>query len=245
MEQSYASRYHKLEENHWWFKGRRDIIFRLIKDYHRDIEILDTGCSGCALIGFLMPRGFKRLQGVDIDENAIEICRQKRINNVRVASAEKTGFKDQQFDVIIASDILEHIKNEDKALSEWYRILKPNGNLLIFVPAFKFLWSKHDEINHHYRRYSKSDLIRVLKENGFSIERSSYWNFSLFFPVSLARISQKFFLNSSRKSGDQLCEVNPFINSTLEYLLRLENSFLSIGINLPVGISIFVIAKKV
>lgn len=242
MEESYASQYHELEENYWLFRGRRDIIYKLIKDYKRDTEILDIGCSIGALIGFLKGRGFKRLRGIDIDEKAIEICRQKGIIDIRVADAEKTGFKNQQFDIVIASDVLEHIKDEGKALLEWHRILKSGGKLIVFVPAFKFLWSKHDEVNLHYRRYSKSSLIEVLKKNGFGIERSSYWNFSLFLPACLVRILQRL-LSGDKKS--QLPEVNIFLNKTLEYILKLENNFLSGGINLPVGISIFAIARKI
>ncbi len=242
MDVLYASKYHELEKNHWWFIGRRDIIFRLIKDYRRDVEILEIGCSGGVLIEFLERRGFTRLRGIDIDERAIEICRQRGIKNVWVADAQETGFKDQQFDLVMASDVLEHIKDEDKALCEWHRILKSGGKLIVFVPAFKFLWSKHDEVNLHYRRYSKSSLIEVFKKNGFGIERSSYWNFTLFLPACLVRILQRL-LSGSRKS--QLPEVNIFLNKTLEYILKLENSFLSGGINLPVGISIFAIARKI
>jgi len=245
MEESYASKYHKLEENHWWFLGRRDIIFKLINNYHRDTEILEVGCSGGALIRFLKERGFRRLRGIDIDERAIEICRQKGITDTCVGDAERTALKDQQFDMIIASDILEHIKDEDKALREWHRILKKDGELLVFVPAFKFLWSRHDEINHHYRRYSKLSLIKVLKKNGFSIERSSYWNFSLFLPASLVRLSQRFIFSNRKRVAEQLNETTHFVNRTLKYILRLENKLLSGGINLPLGVSVFAIARKI
>lgn len=243
MEESYASKYHKLEERHWWFLGRRDIIFKLIKNYPEDTDILEVGCSGGALIGFLKGQGFRRLQGIDIDERAIEICRQKGIADVHVGNAESTWFKDQQFDMIIASDILEHIKDEDKALREWNRILKKDGELLIFVPAFQFLWSRHDEVNHHYRRYSKSGLIGTLERNGFKVKRVSYWNFSLFLPVALVRLSQRF-LPSRRGSGDQLHEVNRFVNKTLESILRFENMFLT-GMSFPFGVSLFAIAGKI
>ncbi len=245
MEQSYASKYHRLEEKHWWFTGRKEIIYKLIENYRENTEILDVGCSGGALMGFLKARGFKKLQGIDIDKNAIEICSKKGITNVHVADAEKTGFKDQQFDILIASDVLEHIKFEDKALFEWYRILKPDGKLIVFVPAFKFLWSKHDEVNHHYRRYTKSGLVEGLKKIGFAIERSSYWNFSLFLPACLIRISQRLILGNGRKSGGQLHEVNTFINRTLEWILMLENKLLTTGINLPLGISVFALARKI
>lgn len=244
MEESYTSKYHKLEEDYWWFLARRNIIYKLLKGYHKNIEILEVGCSGGALIRLLKRQGFSRIHGIDIDEKAIEICRQTRLTDVYVADAKNTDFKDRQFDIIIASDILEHIEDEDKTLFEWNRILKVGGELLIFVPAFKFLWSKHDEVNRHYRRYSKSELIGALEKNGFNLKRISYWNFSLFLPVTLVRLYQRL-LSSKRGSGYQLHKANRFMNKTLECILRLENSFLSGGINLPLGVSIFAIARKV
>jgi len=244
MEKQYASKYHRLEESHWWFLGRRDIIYQLIKKQRRDAEILDIGCSGCALLGFLKKQGFTRLQGIDINEDAIDLCRQKGIPNVHIAHAERTEFTDQQFDALIASDILEHVKDENKALSEWHRILKKDGTLIIFVPAFQFLWSHHDEVNLHYRRYVQPGLIESLKKNGFRIERSSYWNFILCLPVSLVRLLQKYLFGNKKRSGDQLRETNFFINRLLEYLLKSENKLLSTGINFVLGMSVFAIARK-
>jgi len=244
MEIRYASKYHRLEESHWWFLGRRDIIYRLMKDHRRDAEILDIGCSGCALLGFLRKRGFTRLQGIDISEDAIDICKQKGISSVHIAHAEKTEFTDQRFDILIASDILEHVKEEDKALSEWHRILKKNGTLIIFVPAFQFLWSRHDEVNLHYRRYVQSVLIEILQKNGFRIERSSYWNFILCLPVSLLRLVRKYLVGNRERSGDHLHETSPLINKLLEYLLKFENRALSTGMNFALGMSVFAIARK-
>jgi len=244
VDQFYSLKYRGLEENHWWFTGRRDIINKLINDYSKDTETLEVGCSGGVLIESLKMHGFRRLQGIDIDDNAVEICRQKGISDVHIADAEKTEFKDQQFDLIIASDVLEHIRDEDRALQEWRRILKSGGKLIIFVPAFQFLWSAHDEVNHHYRRYQKSGLINALKKNGFKAERASYWNFSLFLPVSVARLSRKLFSGGKRTAADQLFEVNPLINKILVYMLRLENKLLSWKINLPLGVSAFAVATR-
>lgn len=243
MEESYALKYRILEKYHWWFLGRRNIIYKLIKHFCRDIDILEVGCSGGALMGLLQMRGFKNLTGIDIDQKAIDLCRQKGITNVYVGDAEKTGFEEQKFDIIIASDILEHMKDENKTLVEWHRILKTKGELLIFVPAFKFLWSKHDEVNCHYRRYTKTGLIEIIEKNGFKVKRISYWNFSLFLPITIVRFYQRL-LSKNKNSGDQLYKMNKFTNKILEYLLRIENSFLSVGINLPLGVSIFAIARK-
>ena len=135
------------------------------------------------------------------------------------------------------------LKDDSFALREWKRILKKNGRLIITVPAFKFLWSSHDEICHHYRRYSKSTMIQVLKGVGFSIDRISFWNFSLFFPVYLIRVLQRCFPGDKKEHGDQLYELNPVINNALFQLLRLENRLLNV-INFPIGISICAIASK-
>jgi len=245
MERSYAAKYHQLEENHWWFLGRRDIIYRLLKHQQKDSVILDIGCSGCALLSFLHKHGFTRLHGIDINEDAIDICRQRGIKNVHVAHGEKTDFRDQQFDIVIASDILEHIQNESSALSEWHRILKTDGTLIVFVPAFQFLWNQHDEVNFHQRRFTRSDLIEILQENGFSIKRSSYWNFILFMPVSIFILLQKILSGNRKRSGDRLRKTAPLINRLLAYLLKLENRILSTGINFAFGISVFSVARKV
>lgn len=243
MEESYTTKYHILEESHWWFLARRDIIFKLIKDYHKDSHILEIGCSGGPLIKFLQRQGFENVKGIDINKRAIEICKQKGINNVEVADGLETGLGDQQFDIVIASDVLEHIQDENKALFEWYRILKQGGQLIIFVPAFKFLWSHHDELNRHYKRYSKSGLVKALIKNGFIVERASFWNFSLFLPASLVRLSQRIFGNGKSASG-QLNKITPFMNKILEKILKFENKLLSGGIDLAIGISVFAIARK-
>lgn len=144
--------------------------------------------------------------------------------------------------MIIASDVLEHIKNDTNALSEWYRMLKPSGKLIIFVPSFGFLWSKHDNANYHYRRYSKLKLENKIKKVGFKINRTSYWNFILFFPVYILRILQCFF-SRDKKKKDQLYQFNFLLNRILKNLLKIENYFLRF-INFPIGISIFVICNK-
>ncbi|HDH51428.1 MAG TPA: class I SAM-dependent methyltransferase [Nitrospirae bacterium] len=244
VDQSYSFKYHKLEENHWWFIGRRDIISELVKDFRRDAETLEIGCSGGVLIEALKRHGFTRLQGIDIDEEAVKICRQKGLGDINFADAENTEFNNQQFDVLIASDVLEHIRDEERALQEWQRILKSGGKLIIFVPAFQFLWSGHDEANRHYRRYRRSGLIRTLEKNGFKTDRASYWNLSLFLPVSAARLFRKIFPGSKKTEADQLFEVNPFINKILVYVLKLENKLLSWDINLPLGVSVFAVATR-
>lgn len=245
MEESYIARYHALEDTHWWFLGRRDMIRRLIRDCPRSSEVLEIGCSGGPMMEILRDDGFTNISGIDINEKAVDICRQKGLNNVMLANGEETGFEDQHFDVIIASDVLEHIQQETKALTEWKRILKERGKLVLFVPAFNFLWSAHDTANIHYRRHSKKSLAGLLQSSGFIIERISYWNFMLFFPVCIVRLFQRFFCTGGKKEGGQLRRSNNLMNRILESIIKSENAYLNSGKNLPVGISLFAIAKKI
>lgn len=210
----------------------------------RNSKILEIGCSGGPLIRALNSLGYKNVYGIDISQDAVDLCKRKGIRNINLMDGSRTDFDDGQFEVIIASDVLEHIKDEQNALSEWNRILKPTGLLIVFVPAFESLWSKHDEANQHYRRYSKSGLLRALESANFEVRRSSYWNFILFFPTCLVRLIQRISLNGwqSRK-GDQHLEINTLVNEILVRLVKAENQLLSV-VNFPVGVSVFATARK-
>jgi len=240
MEKSYEKKYHKLEEKNWWFISRRDIIFFLIKkmDLPKDAKILEIGCSGGSLMKILNENGYHNITGIDISEDAINLCKERGVD-AKVMDGAKILFEDNKFDLIIASDILEHIKNEGAALSEWNRVLKTSGKLIIFVPAFNLLWSKHDEINKHYRRYDKEELSKKLKGADFKLYKSSYWNFFLFFPLCFINIFEHFL----KKPKDHLRELNPLINKALIILLKIEKFFLNYR-SLPIGVSVFIIGIK-
>ena len=244
MDKSLESKCHRLEEEYWWFIARRDMIFKLVKKLDKNSKILEIGCSGGVLIRSLKEHGFNNVYGIDISKDAVKVCKNKNIKNVFVMDGAKLKFHNEMFDVVITSDTLEHIKDENSALSEWNRVLKPGGKLIIFVPAFNFLWCSIDDINHHYRRYSKSALLNALKRSNFRIDRSSYWNFSLFTPVSLARLYDRFFLKNKKSNKDELYGVSPIANKLLIKLLKFENSLLTIS-DLPIGVSVFAVATKI
>ena len=243
MDKEYELKYHKLEENYWWFRARRKTVLSLVKQLNlsKDSKILEIGCSGGPLISILRDEGYINVFGIDLSENAIEVCKERGIENTFVMDAVQMGFLDNEFDLIIASDILEHIEDDSKALKEWNRVLKTNGRLIVFVPAFQLLWSSHDEINHHYRRYSKQLLLNRLKSTSFGVVRSSYWNFTLFFPSFFVRVVPNLFRKSTINS-DQLYAINPFINRFLLSLLSMENKMYKL--NFPIGVSVYSVCKK-
>ena len=245
MDKSYELKYHRLEETQWWFVSRRDILLKLIEqsNFGKDARILEIGCSGGPLLKILKEAGYTHAYGIDISEKAIDLCKRREIDNAMLMDGTKTRFGDNEFDIVISSDVLEHIEDEASALSEWHRILKPDGKLIVFVPAFNFLWSGHDEVNLHYRRYSKSQLTERSGKAGFEIDKNSYWNFTLFFPAALIRLSQRLFRRKTGKPKGQLYDLNPVVNKCLVVLLRCENWFLNF-FNFPVGVSVFVVCRK-
>lgn len=245
MDDAYVSLYHSLEEKHWWFTGRRDMIWRLLKQFDRGMSILEVGCSGGPLIRLLQRKGFTKVVGIDINECSVQYSRSFGDADISVADGCATGFDDGQFDIVIASDVLEHIDEPLRGLHEWLRILKPKGRAIVFVPAFQFLWSRHDSVNRHYQRYTKQEIINLLEQAGFSIERATYWNFFLFFPASLVRTMRRAFKRQQgEKEVGDLAASGKIVNRILDGVLKFENRILASGLNYPFGLSVFAIARK-
>ena len=240
MDKEYEKKYHEVEEKNWWFVSRRDAVVKLLSQTPRHQKILDIGCAGGALVKDLTDKGFTSVYGLDFSAAAIERCKEKGLKNVVVGDAHATPFEAEAFDMLIASDSLEHLERDETALLEWKRILKKNGRLIIFVPAYNFLWSEHDVANHHFRRYSKAELRKKVLAAGFHIERISFWNFFLFLPTALVRILSKPFGNKKSASApkDQVIKFNPMINDLLCGAFKMENIFFK-AVGLPVGVSVY------
>ena len=190
-----------------------------------------------------MESGFdvNNLYGIDISSKAIQHCKEAGIQNSFVMDASHIVLK-RKFDIAIASDCLEHLENDEKALKNWYELLNPGGLLLVFVPAFMTLWNEHDVANMHFRRYTRKSLKKKLNESGFVVNKSSYWNFFLFLSILLVRLISKLKASKTQSSTGDLDEI-PKFNNLLFKLIRFENKLLSY-INLPFGVSTYCIAKK-
>jgi ubiquinone/menaquinone biosynthesis C-methylase UbiE len=248
MQKDFEEQYHLLEAEHWWFVTRREVLRGLVLAAcpKRDCTILEMGCSAGLFMEQLARDGYSQVKGIDISPDAVALC-QKAGLDAQMMDAQKLSFPDASFDLITASDVLEHLSDENAALAEWKRVLKPGGLLMVFVPAFMFLWSAHDAANNHHRRYRRQQLLKAMTENGFSIERSSYWNAWLFGPVALVRGAKR--LMGSGKSakngniGDLFVPAAP-VNAALRTVVQLENQLFRWGINWPVGVSAMAIGRK-
>jgi SAM-dependent methyltransferase len=244
MEIDFEKKYHEVEIENWWFKSRRRYLLDLLRNAPKESKILDIGCSSGIFLKDLELLGFNaaHLFGIDISERAIANCKANGISNSFVMDAQMITLT-EQFDIIIASDCLEHLEDDEKAIKNWCELLKTGGEMYVFVPAFQSLWSHHDVVNMHFRRYTNLELKAKLLSEKMTISKSSYWNFSLFVPVYIFRKLSVFLSKNKNNKGQIIGNSNAIVNYMLLQLILLENRLLKY-INFPFGVSTFCIAKK-
>jgi SAM-dependent methyltransferase len=248
MNRDYEAKYHALEDRHWWFRARREAVLALALQLcpDRSTKILEIGCSAGVLIRQLQAAGYASIRGIDISQEAIAECHRRRTPEAMVMDAQRLDFPDSSFGLITASDVLEHLADDQGALREWYRVLAPGGLLMVFVPAFPILWSEHDIANQHCRRYRLDELCAKASAAGFTVERKSYWNASLFLPIAAVRTCKRLFSKRDRKG---VCDSDLFpppaaLNWSLYKILMSENAALCHGFNFPFGVSAMIITRK-
>jgi SAM-dependent methyltransferase len=244
LEEEFYAAYHRLEGRHWWFLGRRKLFLRLLEQQFppadRPIELLDFGCGTGAFLEHL--ERFGPVSAVDSDPSAVEFCHERGRTEVRlVPPGAALPFADGAFDLITTLDVIEHIDDDVRALRELRRVLRPDGRLLVAVPAFMFLWGVQDEVSHHHRRYTAGTLRRALTEAGFAVDRTSYFNAFLFPPIAALRLARRLLRRPSTRQSD--FDVGPpAVNRLLGALFGAEASLVARW-NLPFGVSLLALAQ--
>ena len=243
MENKIFEKMFALESNHWWFVARRKIIFSTINnlDLPRNIRILDAGCGNGDNLSLLSH--FGDLVAFEKNEEAFKRARSKKIGQIYKAELPynlPSNIK-TNFDLIVLLDVLEHIDDDNQSLATVRSLMNDKALILITVPAFQWLWSDHDVLNHHRRRYSKSTLKEKLDLSGFRVKYISYFN-TLLFPFALVeRIKQKMFPPSTE---EVLKIPNNKINFLLEKIFSYEVNFIN-KMSFPFGLSLLAIAEKI
>lgn len=232
----------QVEETHWWFRGRRKLLAKIISGLNLEQAnpILDIGTGTGTNLRLLKELGFNSIVGVDNHDEAIHFCEQKGLGIVKKADICNLPFDDNSFDLILATDVIEHVEDDLVALKELNRVLSSNGRLIITVPAFQLLWGLQDEVSHHKRRYIIWQLRQLLAEAGFDCEESFYFNYILFVPIWLARQLIRHF-KIHLKSESQLNSY--FINWILSYLFTVD-VITARFIKPFFGVSIFALVRK-
>jgi len=232
----------RLEDHHWWFVGKRLLVASLLEEVldHPRLRILDVGCGTGGVLAHLQHRA--RTFGVDRSPLALAYCRERGVAHVACADGGRLPFAPASFDVVLLLDVLEHFADEAALLNAVRRLLRPGGSLLVSVPAFQFLWSVHDEVLHHVRRYTAGRLRRALEKGGFAVRRLTYTNVVAFPPALIVR-------GFLPRVGIQRGAETDFhihaswVNRALIGTYRLEARTLRRLRRLPLGLSVAALAK--
>ena len=231
-----------LDETYWWFVGRRAVIDMVLQRFGRPCRLaVDIGCGSGRNMELLAHHAHV-VMGLDRSPAALELAAGHGFQTAN-ADGQAVPLADCSVDLLSALDVLEHLDDDMQALAEFHRVLRPDGLLLITVPAYRFLWSEHDEALMHRRRYIASELHAKLTRSGFRVLKRSYAVFFTFFPIVFYRLFRGLFPMDPFAPKASHVELPGALNSALIQLLRFE-AWMTRKINLPWGTSIVVLAQR-
>lgn len=241
MKKDFAERYGELEQWHWWFRGRQrileSVLRRELNGGGRGRRILSVGCGPASGLTWLVPFAGAGGTVVGLDLEPLHARDLPAQVGFVVGSLTEAPFADGAFDVVLALDVLEHLEDDARGLSEAARLVRPGGLLLLTVPALPSLWGGQDVVSHHLRRYTKGTLTGLFRRTGLEGFRVSYFN-TLLFPLAAAvRWSRRALGQADRARSDFAGQRPGLVNDALERVFGFESHLVNRA-PLPVGVSL-------
>ncbi|MDQ1266801.1 MAG: hypothetical protein QG635_1954 [Bacteroidota bacterium] len=235
---------YRLEDTYWWFLARNEIIGKIIEkitSLEKGEQILDAGCGTGGFSKYLSKK--YDVICLDFSETALDYCRRRGLTKLYKTTISE--FPKEQFNIkaVTMFDVVEHVDDDAGFLRQAYNALPEGGWIISTVPAYMWLWSRHDDVHQHKRRYTISGFRNLVENGGFKIEYSSYFNFFLFLPAVLKRfLDDK--LHKEKKNESPVDEVSPFVNRLFKAVFTFEKFFLP-ALKFPFGLSIALVARKI
>lgn len=230
-----------LEDVHWWFTARRQILKKVLDAYAPPIEnrrVLELGCGSGGNLELLGQYG--ELYAMELDDHAREYANRRGLCVVQKGSLpDDIPFNNIQFDMICLFDVLEHVENDIGTLKALSKLLSPEGVIIVTVPAYDFLWCDHDTLHFHQRRYTRSQLAALARVAGLKVAYSSYFNCLLFPLIAGVRFLEKL----TNKKGSDMKMPTLWLNKLLKKVFSSERYLLP-GLKYPFGVSVLEILKK-
>lgn len=240
MDAELFARFGELESRHWWFVARREIVLGVIASHVQSgARLLDVGCG----TGFFLDRARESYStaGVDPSSIALAMCERRRLEDVKQGSAtDLSSLHGERFDLVTLLDVIEHVDDDISALQAARATLVPGGHIVVTVPAFQFLWTAHDDLNHHRRRYTKHRLRTALEASGFDVVHITYFNCYLFPLAFLERIGKRLL---RLDGGPDLSLPPTLLNRAMRVIFGAERQRLEKGRSFPVGLSVLAVGR--
>lgn len=248
MNQAYYKHYYHLEREHWWFVVRNQIILNHLKKTlpkQRPLKILNVGVATGHSSQLL--EEFGSVKSVEYDRECYEFTKANVPIDLIQGSILELPFADNTYDLVCAFDVIEHVKEHQRAVDEMQRVCTSDGLVCVTVPAFMFLWNQHDDVNHHERRYKMDELERLFGKSG-KIVFSSYFNFWLFFPIAFFRLLSKLLplhRQNVEEAGSDFTVLNgPVFQKVFGGIFKTEDWMIQQRIKLFVGVSALLTWQK-
>lgn len=245
MESIEYQRMYELEDHHWWFQGRLNLVSRLL-DLHRPTNtqgkprLLDIGCG----TGLFLSKVSSQYQifGLDFSREALSFSRNRGIPRLVCADSQRIPYAANSFDIVTAFDLIEHVTGDDQLVAEAWRVLRPGGIMIATVPAHPSIWSAHDVALHHKRRYVMDQFDGLFVQDHWNRVRLT-WAFCTIYPVAaLVRSIQKMIPKEGEPKADTGYTPN-WLNSILKTWHNLEGAW-ALKHNLPWGLTILTVREK-
>ncbi|MCO5325912.1 MAG: methyltransferase domain-containing protein [Solirubrobacterales bacterium] len=247
MEERYYDEYSRIQDEHWWFVGRRRVLTAVIARQlagagpRQPFKTLDVGCGTGSNLGMLSR--FGEVRGVDPAAAAVAEC-VRRGWDVSVAEGEALPFADDSFGLVTLLDVIEHAPDDGPLLREARRVCRPDGLIVVTVPAYQWMWGPHDEISHHMRRYTKRTLDLSLERSGLRRQRATYFNTLLMPPIAAVRLLSRLLPEREARSDFDrpVGRLGGIANRLLATIFGAEAHIVP-AVSLPFGVSVLVVAR--
>ena len=240
MDESLYHEFFRVEERHWWFVGRQRIVLELLASCAPERKartLLDVGCGTGAFLKAASER--YQVWGTDVSPLAIEYARKRSLSNLHCGTLDDSPFGDRHFDWLTLLDVIEHVDDDVGLLRQAKQQMAPGGRMIVTVPAHPWLWSRHDDLNHHKRRYTREQLATSLRRAGLRVEKLSAMN-SFLFPLALV---ERLVMRWAGGRDDPLRVPPQRINQLLAAVFGSERYLLRM-MSLPIGLSLVALAGR-
>lgn len=237
----------QVEDAHWWFQARRQIVWSLVERFveggiGRRLRVCELGCgTGGNLTAIATQHD---VTGVECSELALAYARKKLGHRVRQGSLpHEVDLQSKSFDVVFLTDVLEHIDDDDESAATAVKLLKPGGIVVATVPAYQWLYAPRDAQHQHFRRYSKEQFRALWNIETVDVELLSHYNTLLFAPAAAVRLASKLFSDEANASaGDLYVPARP-VNRLLQHTMASESSLLG-RVPMPFGMSLVAVVRR-
>jgi len=248
MDSAYYREYYDLERQHWWFRVRAKIIAERLEAQlgeRRGLKILNIGAATGRSTELLSAYG--KVTSIEYDADCCAYTNERLGLGILNASILDLPFEAEQFDLVCAFDVIEHVEEDGQAVVEMKRVCKTDGILYITVPAFMSLWSHHDVVNQHFRRYTMPQIVQLFDPAKEKVLCKTYFNFFLYFPILafrlLSRLIPERWIRKEAGSDFTVVDQDSWVNRIFYFIFDLERKLLRI-IKFPIGVSILFMMKK-